>query len=64
MADLVQQDSKHRVAFDLALRIAHDEGVAVKRDATNWLKLYESALTVVNGGSAEQAIKTLPKKGV
>ncbi len=26
MADISQHDSKHRVAFDLAQRIAHDDG--------------------------------------
>ena len=57
----VQQDSKYRVAFDLALRI-HTAESSTKPDAAYWLRLFEACLTVVNHGSASEAINQLPKK--
>jgi hypothetical protein len=60
MADTVQYDSRHRVAFDLAVRIAHEDGTS-KKDGTYWLKLYDAALSAVNNMGASESIAKLPK---
>ena len=51
MADKIELDleenSKYRVAFDLAARIANNEGKLTTGDRDYWLKLYLQARSVV-----------------
>jgi hypothetical protein len=51
----LQGNSHHRVAFDLATRIAHHEDVD-KKDRTYWFDLYHQCYRVVyKGASASNA---------
>ena len=51
--DVMGIGSKYRVAFDLALRIAHHEQGS--KDRAYWLKLYVQCRKVVQGYDAESA---------
>jgi hypothetical protein len=53
-------DSKYRVAFELMLAIAEEDGKQFgKPDArAYYLKRYQQCLKVVSGGSAEEALQS------
>lgn len=54
----LQENAPHRVAFDLAMRIAKDDGSGAKRDREYWLKLYaQCRQVVVSGQRASDALK-------
>ena len=43
----LEENSRYRVAFDLAARIANNEGKLTTGDRDYWLKLYLQARSVV-----------------
>jgi hypothetical protein len=53
-------DSKYRVAFDLMLAIAEEDGKQFGKPdpRTYYLKLYQQCLKVVSGSSAEEALQS------
>lgn len=62
MADKIQIDleenSRYRVALDLAFRIAHVEGKSNDGDRKYWLDLYQRCRSVVvNGHTAAFALE-------
>jgi hypothetical protein len=54
-------DSKYRVAFDLVMAIAEEDGKQFGKPdpRTYYLKLYQQCLKVVSGGSAEEALRSV-----
>ena len=50
----VESDSRQRVALDLAIQVATEEGV--ERDREYWFKLYEQCLSLTYRSSAQKVL--------
>jgi hypothetical protein len=58
----VEQDSKYRVALDLAKHISFHEEMDTQAPRRYWLELYQQCLSVVNHHKAPESIRERPQK--